>query len=958
MPQQLAPVNIEPAVVGFTPPLLAFQEFFPLLRAVPRSFSCCLRPFLNSGAVTTVVQRFCALKRLNTPVAQPFIYTPLPQVGLSPTSVTYHFDPASAELLSTDLRDNPGVWLIRESDSSLTSAVRTSVKTLCSPGNAPNPIRVTTFFGVPGCGKTYAASNYVAGRVGAHWAYPSSIVAGQTIATGGKPLGPAVDSSHYLEGYEIFRKSVGTVLVLDDCTKFPPGTLDVLMAINPALEEIVLTGDPAQCNASFPDPLAKSRMNEPLTTSFLLSHPSCSYATVTRRLSVGVAATLGIHTLSLVDGDFIFTSKPPPGQPLFVTSPRFAETKTLGGSPALVVSASQGVEFPGDTCLDLGGMSNSMTDGPVLVGLTRGKRNCFLSFDQSSLAPVSGVWGCSTIVSALIGVSAVTGQALVNVQTDTNRYVASAFAEHVRRSVPSLRTTGPVLPLVGASIACPPLVGAMQDTIPSLKGCPTLTSVTAKDFLNFHTPVATRLPRPESSPPNLDHSPPEPTVPADTELFFDQGEFADAEHRELKRLDQLSSQLPEHKHPYALHHKRGDNVTTFHSEKKRLFYASPAANRSNVKSHQTRFTQLQRGFLRVFPKFKSVRQFDALVEQCAEEVLDSWATKKTLADIRKSLGKADVDHDFCQTKLFLKSQVVRKIEKRGKPASAGQIVTEFALGKTFRDNTFALAIEKIILNECPSHVYLHLRRSTSDLQDWVQTNMSSTSSFTETDYTAWDSSIDGPFIKFDGWLMGQLGFPSEYISTYMTEACTTTARGRNLRLMQHSGNRYTFLFNTVRNLALTQASYAQLEDVPQAYGGDDSLIGSQPPVRVGFKASSWLMMPKVQHTEVGHLFGHRIQFGRLSYDYAYIKHRLEVAIVERPLDTDFFYSLVNQMVALPLPDDEYYSACYTMLHSHVVTHELVVPGLTAPLVPLNYSDQSIQMHLLRPSRRITTWSGH
>jgi len=502
------------------------------------------------------------------------------------------------------------------------------------------------------------------------------------------------------------------------------------------------------------------------------------------------------------------------------------------------------------------------------------------------------------------------------------------------------------------------LVGALNDTIPSLRDAKKLDASSAKGYLSFHTPVCLPLPRPGDSKVAVSHAPPSPEFPADPVLFFDQGEPADRLSRELKRLDNVSFQLPEHRHPYALHHSRADPVTNHASERKRLHYASTASNMASYHGSRTRFEQLKRGFLTIFPRFKSRRAFDALLEQCAEEVLDSWATKKTLADIRRSLGKADVDHDFHQTKIFLKSQVVRKIEKRGKPASPGQIVTEFALGKTFRDNTFALAIEKLVLAECPPHIYLHLRRSTDDLRSWVATHMSRTDKFTETDYTAWDSSIDGPFIKFDCWLMGQLSFPEEYIATYRSEACSTTARGKNLRLMQHSGNRYTFLFNSIRNLALTQATYADIANVPQAFGGDDSIIGAHPEQKRSFNPKAWLMLPKVVRTEVGHLFGHRISGGVLSYDYEYIKHRLEVAIVERPRDVDFFRSLVDQMVALPLVDDPHYSATYTMLHSHVVANELRVPGLTVPLSPLSYSPNSILMHVLKPSRRLHTWSGY
>jgi len=227
-------------------------------------------------------------------------------------------------------------------------------------------------------------------------------------------------------------------------------------------------------------------------------------------------------------------------------------------------------------------------------------------------------------------------------------------------------------------------------------------------------------------------------------------------------------------------------------------------------------------------------------------------------------------------------------------------------------------------------VYLHLRRSTEDLASWVGNHMRTTESFTETDYTSWDSSVDGPFIKFDCWLLHQMGAPAEYIAAYQEEACSTRFFRGNLRLMQHSGNRYTFLLNTLRVLALTHATYHRIKYTPQAYGGDDSLLAGTPAVSPSFRPGSWLCSPKVNHTSTGHLFGHLISFGQLSYDYQYMANRLEVAIVERPYDVDFFRSFVDQMVALPYVSDPQYSRVFDMLHSHVCSHNLRVTGLTPP----------------------------
>jgi hypothetical protein len=937
-PPLVAPQNQAgvPVVIGFTPTFLTSPSFSGLLRAVPRSFGPALNTFLNVGRFSAEAIHYHQVLGIPLPATANGNFVPLPQVHLAPHTFTYTSEFAPADVLASDLRDNPSVWLVRESDSSLPADLRSRVRY-----SEPRSIKMTTLVGVPGCGKTFAAKNLVyANRHEVSWAFPSEVVAATAQASGSLPL-DKVDSHHYLEGFEIFRKAVCSTLVLDDFTRFPPGTIDFLIAVHPHLEHIILTGDPAQSNAVFPVDTGKSRVLDGIAVTLLRRYPGIPYATVTRRLSVGCADLLGLTTLSTRVGHYLFTSRPPPNIPLFVTSPRFAQTKSLGGTTTFVIASSQGLDIAGDTCLDLGGMSNTIADSPAVVGLTRSQGNCFLNFDQAALAPRAGIWGSSTIISTMVALSASTGHSLLTTNSDPGRLVARAFAEHVRSSVPSLRSSSPALPLIGA----------LADHLPSLPSRKGFSSAQASSALAFTFPVLSKLPRPSATLANSLHDPPVPDVPSDPLLHFEGAQAKDRFSREKGFRGVLSNQFPERKHPGAMHHRHGDLVTEKISYAKRLKTASPAANEASLRgaSRRTNFQQLRRGFLNIFPEFRNARDFSALFEECSEHALDTWASKRTLSDINKSLRKDQPDAPLEFTRTFLKSQVIRKTEKWFGDASPGQIVTEFPLFKTLRDNTFASALERIVLEECPEHVYLHLRRSTSDLSSWVSKYLRGVSRFTETDYTSWDSSIDGPFIEFDCWLLTQIGAPSHYIETYRHEACNTRYFGGNLRLMQHSGNRYTFLLNTLRNLALTNASYAGISKTPQAFGGDDSLIADQPLPAPGFKPQAWLCSPRIVHTEIGHLFGHLISDGFLSYDYEYMANRLSVAIVERPFDVDFFRSFIDQMVALPYTASSHYAKVYDMLHSHCRLHNLVIPGLSPPGgYPVSFVPHSIYQNGIFP----------
>jgi len=921
-----APVQ---ALVGFAAPRLTANYFASALRAVPAAFAGSLQEFTPFRAFTPEALNYRARRGLPPPQAAPAPFVPLPVVHLTAHTARYTPVVKTATALASDLRDNPALWLVRDSDSSLAS----SHKAACTYGT-PREVEVTCLFGIPGCGKTtYARNLFTNGTLpstDATWAFPSALVGSDTLNNTANvwPLGPDSRSGQYSEGMEVFRKSTLSTLVLDDFSRFPPGTLDLLIMTNPDLERVILTGDPSQAHTAFPREDAQTRALPTFGQAMTAAFPLAPYATVGHRTAPRIAELFGVTTTSVREGDFLFTAHPPPTLPLLVVSPRFAETKTMGGAPAYVTGRSQGLDLQGDCCLDLGGMSNTMLDGPAVVGLTRCDGNVFLAFDHSSLPPASGIWGASTLLSILIGLSADSGCALVDITQDPDRLFARAFAEHVRASVPSMRAQAPPEALVGFA----------PDGVPSLTTDPGAPDLVTRG-LSFHYPTFGPLARDHSSP--SEHLPcPPPTGPTDPSLFLSDEEFPDSLSRQFSINGMLSHQHPPHKHPGARHHRRGDLATEQASLAKRTKRVSYEQNRASFTTRDTasRFASLKQGFTAVFPRFRTARDMSARLDLCAERVLDSWVRKRTLREIQRSMTHETVDWDVATARVFLKSQVVRKSDKWFSGAGPGQTITEFPMQQTFRDAVYALMIEQTVLEECPEHVYLHLRRSTEDLQTWVSEHMAGAEQFTETDYTAWDSSIDAPFFRFDAWLMEQLGVPQWYIDLYLEEACRTKFFRGNMGLSQKSGNRYTFLFNSLRNLALTNHTYAGLTHVPQAYGGDDSLLLGHRRPASRFDPQRWPMSPRVVLSTQGHLFGHLVTPVGLTYDYPYMHHRLVTAIAERPRDRDFFFSFHEQMAALPAPDDPAYATCYDMLVAHCHAARLAFPGLpprhpTRPPIP-------------------------
>jgi hypothetical protein len=634
----------QPTLIGFTARRLLPAFFMYSLCSFPIAFGDNYTALLNPGTANECSADYHQRRGGGVPLAAlPFV--PLPRVGLVASEFSYSTSRPVAKALASDLRSSRQVWLTGDSDATLPSQLLGCVKYADD-----RTVRLTTFLGVPGSGKTTAARAYFTANgispLDVSWTFPSALVASDSLSTGVGPLGPGVLSSQYSEGYEIFRKPALRVLVIDDFTRFPPGTLDVLLYFNPAIEHVILTGDPAQSHTAFPTPNSETRSYESFGSSIVRLFPTANYATISYRLAPRVAEVLGLHSEAMHEGDILVTSQPPEGLPLFVTSPRFAETKTAGGTPTFVTSQSQGLDLAGDYCLDLGGMSSTMQNGPVLVGLTRGQGNVFLSIDAAALAPKVGSFSCSSILSAIAAVSARSRVSLIDVQTDQHRLIARSVVEHIRSSVPSMRAQAPVIPLIGAA-----------DGLPSLQGAPLGMDAIRRGlgFMADAVPRVTRLPDAGA----VVRDVPVPTTIPDPMLEFAQPDAPHGLDAEFRYAGAISVQKPQFRHPGANVHKRADHATMQRSLDKRIHVASPERNRAGFSTASTssRFTSLRQGFLRVFPAFGCKRDFSSLVDQCGDEVFASWTSKRTLKAIQRKICKEAVDWDIGFTRLFLKSQV-------------------------------------------------------------------------------------------------------------------------------------------------------------------------------------------------------------------------------------------------------------------------------------------------------------
>jgi hypothetical protein len=231
-------------------------------------------------------------------------------------------------------------------------------------------------------------------------------------------------------------------------------------------------------------------------------------------------------------------------------------------------------------------------------------------------------------------------------------------------------------------------------------------------------------------------------------------------------------------------------------------------------------------------------------EAVMPRTIRSWCAGKTKAAIASSMAQSPPDWDPLFTKLFLKGQVVKKLGALFGRAKAGQTVATFPKSRIFEDSFWAVYVRDVVESWRLPTTYLH-DQPLSRMFSWYS-QFSRRGLQTANDYTAWDSGCDHVFALFDAWILEESGVPAEYIDRYLQAKFNTRSYLGPALPMQFSGDRWTWLFNTLRNAALTGASLNCKAGTPAMFSGDDSLVFGHFIYNRGFVPSDWLMTPKTE----------------------------------------------------------------------------------------------------------------
>lgn len=823
----------------------------------------------------------------------------MPAIPVQVSTHNYTFTPNDVDLaknLAEDLKTYPDAFeLFRENPAMVAVAADIRIKAVkaayANPRNPRRTVRIHMLAGVAGASKSTSIVNFLK-QQHAITPYNSANLRIHTWTPNlRKHLRPTIEAefpfllSHNFQTRAMpLVQEMGGTIVHDDATLLWPGFIQLECLLNDQITDVVITADTAQNRVVFPQGNAITR--EDISTAEWLRQFNDNYATDQRRFSTSIANTLGLPTPNWdpsrpqPQGDILICTGSPVDIPRLVVSPRFAETQSNAGVRCITFNESQGRPIEGDVVIDLTGLTTTTPDCAIWTALTRARGNIFLQLGETQLSSATvdeGPFAASNILSAIMAVAARSQTYRINVAADPDRLIARAVQSHLARSIGPIAATRLGLarpgPPIGHYVSAQYRASWLTQPRHPLKDLYTARTHRSvltlrkpthgkaafdKDYslyahkrdavrhlLRLYVPVTleTKL-VPESTTYKL------PSYPS-IGILHDPANFIfEPDHGEGREQLLDDTQLQTHAHvqdsfPGPQHHLGRDKALMEISIRKRIKTGEDTPHFS--KRDRTIGKKMLRG-LRKFVDTGSLfsETFDEdLFYLCCEEYLGAWAGKRTRSGIAASVAKDDLDRQLTQVRLFLKQQLVKKLHKRGARVSAGQIVSEFPLTKTFRDAAFALYVEKKILKHAHASTYLHARASPDDLNKWYQRHWPRGKA-TANDWTAWDSGCNKTTVWAVLQMLASMDLPRWYLDTYLHDRTSISSFLGRHRTKQESGDRWTWLINTVVNMMITGATLSCPVKTPAAFSGDDSIVAGYHKRPSDYKKSDWSMEPKLE----------------------------------------------------------------------------------------------------------------
>lgn len=738
-------------------------------------------------------------------------------------------------------------------------------------------VNLSVIYGDAGCGKTFPFTE-VLRRPKWHKGHLFMAVVPTTVlrADWSKALdlrlkkGPRNKGSpsHFLETFENSLFLVAEVIIIDEITKYPPGFVDLLIAMNSRLHTLVVLGGLTQTGWHEPKLCdLNNRSVIGLEHDWFAQHCT-SYLRGTRRNCQVIATFLNTPTTVKTVGRFTFGSSILPSIPILVPSASTANDVTaLFGLPSYTVNSSQGCSYTA-VQIYINRTALTFADSAFFyTALTRAREHVHIIFD---------------FANDHVSAAKIRASPFLRLLHASRHSTPGSFLTHVNSSghtVPSIINLDAVFCDVFRSLPCPFKLAMPLADITNLDHITLHPSLVPSGGLHIEGVYGDDFVQPKAFWSMLRDVPPASVDVPEPHVLepISRVHFAPAEEKAFKEL--IDAQVPDrydqelvgantlmstqkfdgmvlrkdwqelavllklpldearddprlyvdtsYLTPYHSMDKK-DSVAFKAGVKKRITFGSPSDNQRSLKDASLVGNRLFRALEDVIPALRSPIPFSpALQEQCVEENEVNRLKVKGATNLRNFRARAEPEWEENFVDLAAKSELKMKDEKRFKEAIPLQTLITAHDSIFHRLGWVARYISHRILDMLPPHLMLYLGKSPADLDAfckrfWVD-RVSSWN-----DFTAYDQGQDASFLRMELTLMERLCLPQDVIDYYSWLKTSTFSRLGSFAIMRFTGEVFTFIFNSLANIAVSSMRYYFAPGRACMFGGDDSCFNYVP----------------------------------------------------------------------------------------------------------------------------------
>nr|QED44823.1 replicase [Garlic yellow virus] len=291
-------------------------------------------------------------------------------------------------------------------------------------------------------------------------------------------------------------------------------------------------------------------------------------------------------------------------------------------------------------------------------------------------------------------------------------------------------------------------------------------------------------------------------------------QFTDSHAKQKGQI--LTNQAERYESIYP-RHRASDTLTFLMAVKKRLRFSKPHLECAKLKEAEPYGAFLLKKFLAKIP-LRSQGRPDLMAKALFD--FEEKKLSKSAATIENHSGRSCSDWLMDVGLVFSKGQICTKWDNRFRVAKAAQSIVCFQHSVLCRFAPYMRYIEMKVMEVLPCNYYIHSGKGLEELNQWViGGNFSGVC--TESDYEAFDASQDHYIMAFELALMRYLGLPKDLINDYIYIKTHLGCKMGAFAIMRFSGEASTFLFNTLANMLFTFLRYDIRGDEFICFAGDD-----------------------------------------------------------------------------------------------------------------------------------------